>query len=323
MTFPLQKLPYLAIEEVLSTMDLEEKFILAVFSKKSASLVKNSLYTRRFKLKVEYNDWEIKLDPKPIEEPEKTQFSSEQCRNKGIVLPNTSLEVLEFIVDVFPTTHATLETDNDFNTFQDYMQLFEQNQIKVTKVHFRCVDREVQRFLDVSKDIAHVNIFIDPLETPSFDNDHRSQFESIGISFSSRMDSKWQKDLLFWLADCKRVRIEYPKSYVYEEDSKLLTVNDLNEFLDLWIAGGSKIEHLYMDWFAATDFATIFQSLGQGVPVNAAGWPIGKDGWCSTQFAENQCFLIQQLDNGPRAIVFILYNTVFLETEFELVQNPL
>uniref|UniRef100_A0A1I7TBH3 F-box domain-containing protein n=1 Tax=Caenorhabditis tropicalis TaxID=1561998 RepID=A0A1I7TBH3_9PELO len=141
MSIPLQKLPYLAQKEVLSTMKLKEIFKLASLSKKNARIVKACLNDQRFILTVCSTDdsWHIESESSD----DIHEYSSEKCR--GVFLDKTVYEVLEFIVKVFNKPKICVDFAEDIGKFHNYSRFFESLGLKIDKVSVdRCKQGELQ-----------------------------------------------------------------------------------------------------------------------------------------------------------------------------------
>uniref|UniRef100_A0A1I7TBH4 F-box domain-containing protein n=1 Tax=Caenorhabditis tropicalis TaxID=1561998 RepID=A0A1I7TBH4_9PELO len=318
MSIPLQKLPYLAQKEVLSTMEMKEIFIFATLSKKNERLVKTCLNTKEFQLTIFPDDdyWVIKLKclRYPGYDPE---FDSEECRQNGLFLGKTVNEVLEFIVKVFQKLKIHIHNEDNIEKFPIYSRFFKSIGVKIDKVFVdRCKQGELQDILKAFKGVLEVKISSCKLEEGiQFDKTICYHFESIEITTSRYMDIKWRSDLLISLIDCRKVLLLlqiHPRP-----EAKFLPTEDLEAFLKRWVAG-SKMEHFRTQAFDLINFPYIFESLGEVIPVRAANF---FDGYreCKHEFKEDQCFLIQQKNNGPKAIVYVKYNSVNLETDFELI----
>uniref|UniRef100_A0A1I7TBI1 F-box domain-containing protein n=1 Tax=Caenorhabditis tropicalis TaxID=1561998 RepID=A0A1I7TBI1_9PELO len=296
MTIPLQKLPYLAFEEVLSTIGLREKFILAALSKKTANLVKKCVFFQRFRLEIDFDNWAIALESDSLPETDDTRFSSEEYQ-----IHLTIFKVVEFIVKVFKISRASIQTDVDFEMFNNYMVLFERYGVNASRVEAQCTEASIQDFLKISKEVPHVSVDLIPLGSPSFDKNVFYHFEFIRIKFCNPIHLKWHKDLLFSLINCKNVEIEWTDKQLDSESVILYTI-DLQDFLKRWISG-SKIESLQMRGFDSTKFPAIFDSLR-----------LSYSPWRPLRFDDNDGFMIRQVRNGPKAIVYRSGDTVFLKT---------
>uniref|UniRef100_A0A1I7TBH7 F-box domain-containing protein n=1 Tax=Caenorhabditis tropicalis TaxID=1561998 RepID=A0A1I7TBH7_9PELO len=312
MSFDFQNLPYLASKEVLSTMKVDEIFKLASLSKKNASKVKPCLNTQRFKLTIFSTDgWKIETSCQSF-----SAYFSENAREEGVFLDKTVYEVLEFIVYVFNKPIINLRIANDIEVFHNYSRFFESLGVKINKVTFdRCKQGELQNMLKAFKEVPNVKLWSVDLEKGTqFDKTIHYQFDLIEITICEFMDVEWQRDLLFSLIDCKGVVVNKNS---HPLGGQSVPTKDLKAFLELWI-NGSKMEHICTTAFDLSEFPTIFESLGQVIPVKAANRLNGSHKW-KLEFREDQCFMIQQKNNGPKAIVWNEYNTVQLETYFELI----
>uniref|UniRef100_A0A1I7TBH6 F-box domain-containing protein n=1 Tax=Caenorhabditis tropicalis TaxID=1561998 RepID=A0A1I7TBH6_9PELO len=311
MSIDLQKLPYLAQKEVLSTMKLKEIFKLATLSKKNARLVKDCMSSQRFILTIfcTDDDWNIKREHEFYSE-----YTSIQCDENGIFLDKTVYEELEFIVDVFNKPKICINVQEDMEKFNNYARFLRTLGVNLFEVKVnRCKQGELQNMLETFKEVPEVHIYSCELEEViQFDKTIRYQFDFIGLSIDRFADVKWQRDVIFSLIDCKRVLINRNSHRLL---GNLIPVQDLKAFLELWMEG-SRMEYFWTTAFDLSNFSTILKSLGQLVPVKAIyhfnGFEKRKqefNGW--------QCYMIQQKNNGPKAIVFKFHNSVQLETDFE------
>uniref|UniRef100_A0A1I7UST9 F-box domain-containing protein n=1 Tax=Caenorhabditis tropicalis TaxID=1561998 RepID=A0A1I7UST9_9PELO len=309
MAFPLQKLPYLAFEEVLSTMDLRERFLIATSSKKSAILVKKCVFSKKYKLTIIIGKkWDIVLDHPHPSQIKKERYSSEECEKEGI--DKTLLETLELIIDVFNKPRIRLLTRDPLETYFTFLPFLEKFEVKVNTLRFDCKEHELQNWLEKCDKIPNIQAIIYPSEVIDFNTEAKYNFEEVCFYFGD--DKEWvsHKDLLISLFDCKRVETGCPflaKKYAsqeLEEQSHL----GLVEILKRWISG-SRMEFLDI-WKIPIDkltFSTIFEALGQVVPVKQATYPKRYGGWKTIYFHDN-CFMIEQNETGRKAHVFIIHD---------------
>uniref|UniRef100_A0A1I7TBH9 F-box domain-containing protein n=1 Tax=Caenorhabditis tropicalis TaxID=1561998 RepID=A0A1I7TBH9_9PELO len=269
MPIPLQKLPYLALKEVLSTMKLKEIFKIASLSKENARRVKPCISSQRFLLTIFSSDgWKIESECS-----RNFEYWSEDCSKNGIFLDKTGHEVLEFIVEVFNKPNICLLIKNDMEKFHNYSRFFGTLGLKIGQVTFyRCKQGELQNMLEAFKGVPEIHIYSCILEKKiQFDNNINYYFESIEIRISVNSDLKWRKDLLFSLIDCKKVNIN---GITHRSGGKLLPTKDLKAFLERWIEG-SKMEQFSTTAFDLSKFSTVFKPLGQVIPVRAVNILIG------------------------------------------------
>uniref|UniRef100_A0A1I7TBH1 F-box domain-containing protein n=1 Tax=Caenorhabditis tropicalis TaxID=1561998 RepID=A0A1I7TBH1_9PELO len=331
MAFRLQKLPYLAFEEVLREMDIREKFILAASSKKSARSVKLCPRPPKLELNIGYDDeWALIVYPSDEKETIKTVYTSSECQKDGECLGKTVFSVLEFIADVFNKPPANLSIDEyGMKRFHKYSRFFKKINVTLKHVHIYCHPGNIQNRLETLKEVPSVYIYLEEHTNPPtpVNTGIQYHFDTIVIYTNLLENPEWHKDLLLCMIDCKAVSIKpdvYKEEYEEDDDEEqeeeeVLTIQDLTDILIKWIAG-SKMECFTIDGIDVTNFADVFKSLGQVVPVRAAKFENFDGIRKMTEFEENKCFLIQQKDDGPKAIVVIDDDYVLLETDFELVQ---
>uniref|UniRef100_A0A1I7TBH2 F-box domain-containing protein n=1 Tax=Caenorhabditis tropicalis TaxID=1561998 RepID=A0A1I7TBH2_9PELO len=276
MSIPLQKLPYLAQKEVLSTMKLKEIFKLASLSKKNARIVKACLNDQRFILTVCSTDdsWHIESESSD----DIHEYSSEKCR--GVFLDKTVYEVLEFIVKVFNKPKICVDFAEDIGKFHNYSRFFESLGLKIDKVSVdRCKQGELQNMLEAFKEVPDVNIFSCEWEKRiQFNKTISYHLESIDIRISGNIGLKWRRDLLFSLMD-------------------------------------SKISKLFWNDGSKGQRSSIF---GQQFLICPSFLPYLSHFDRKLEIRGRICFMIQQKNNGPKAIVLKEQDSVQLETQFEL-----
>uniref|UniRef100_A0A1I7USW9 F-box domain-containing protein n=1 Tax=Caenorhabditis tropicalis TaxID=1561998 RepID=A0A1I7USW9_9PELO len=313
MAFRLQNLPYLAFKEVLSTIDLREKFLIATLSKKSASLVKRCVFLKKYILTVEYSKhWDLEVDRSyysPQIEKEES-YSSEECRKEGVSFDKTLLETLELIIDVFNKPRICLDTGDPLESYFSFLPFLERLEMKVNTLHFVCETHEMQNLLEKCKEVQNIDIHIRSSEIVDYNKQAKYHFEEARFLFGGE---KWvlHKDLLISSLDCKRVLmtcplftgIFLPASQELQERSHI----GLVEILKSWISG-SRMEFLFIGSFplAYFNFRTVFEELGQVVPIKQATYPKRYGGWETIYFHDN-CFMIEQNETGRKAHVFVVH----------------
>uniref|UniRef100_A0A1I7USY7 F-box domain-containing protein n=1 Tax=Caenorhabditis tropicalis TaxID=1561998 RepID=A0A1I7USY7_9PELO len=315
MSFPLQKLPYLAFKEVLSTMEIREKFLIATSSKKSARLVKNCVSSEKYKLSIMYCErWDLE------KEEEGDKYSSSEC--EGVF--ETLHDEIEFIVDVFNKPIIWMYTDDPLDSYTDFIPTLEVLQLKVFTLRFECGAPELQNLLEKCKENPQIEVSIDSPSIGVINRESRYHFDSIHLIFIDKIDWDWYLQLILTLLDCKFVTIETMHQHGgASQELQEKTRQWLIDFLNQWISG-SRLEYLEIGEIPLdhTNFRTVFEALGQVVPVKQAKSPKKNGDWDIGDFDADTCFMITQKDSGRKAVVYVVYSEIWNITSFVLRVPP-
>uniref|UniRef100_A0A1I7USU0 F-box domain-containing protein n=1 Tax=Caenorhabditis tropicalis TaxID=1561998 RepID=A0A1I7USU0_9PELO len=293
MAFHLQNLPYLAFKEVLSTMDLREKFLIATSSRKSASLVKRCVFPQKYKFTILYcKYWDLKVDRAHWSQIKKgDRYSSEECKKEGISLNKTVLETFELIIDVFNKPRTCMSNNDLLESYNSFQPFFEKLEMKVNTLIFNCKTHELQSTLEKYKEIPNVNVFVNSSEIVDFNPQAKHHFERASFYFDEDIDWDLHKHLLISLLDSKMVYMYSDLIAAYEDISEEI---ERMEFLEL--------EMFPLNYYT---FETVFESLGQVVPVKQATYLERSGAWNTRHFSGN-CFMIEQKETGRKAHVFLI-----------------
>uniref|UniRef100_A0A1I7USW8 F-box domain-containing protein n=1 Tax=Caenorhabditis tropicalis TaxID=1561998 RepID=A0A1I7USW8_9PELO len=310
MAFDLQNLPFRAFKEVLSTIDLREKFLIATLSKKSASLVKKSLSLKKYKLTLSHSKhWDLEEDRSDYS-PQIKKGERHSSKEGGSL---DLLKTLEFIIDVFNKPRTCLLTNDPLESYYSYFPFFERLELKVNTLHFQCQWHELQSLLEDCEKIPNIQVMIYssvPSEIVDFNKQAKYHFEEAHFIYGD--DKEWvsHNDLLISSLDCKRVQIGFPffAGQLASQELQERSLLGLVELLKRWIAG-SRMEFLNI-WKIPMNFSkfkTVFKSLGQRVPVKQATYPKKGGGWKTINFHDN-CYMIEQNKTGRKAHVFVIHD---------------
>uniref|UniRef100_A0A1I7UTH6 F-box domain-containing protein n=1 Tax=Caenorhabditis tropicalis TaxID=1561998 RepID=A0A1I7UTH6_9PELO len=302
MEFRLHSLPYLAIKEILTFMNLQEQFLFSITSKASKRLVRSINQDTRLTVVVLYGIQTLSNQrEKVFVESRENGPTIEivECATRDIVFwrkPLTS--IMEHIVEAFQSkVHLSLSSEF---SHQEKLKFLEELRVKIHSVYV--TTNQLQETLDALRNIPKVELNYKIAPNDFFENNGPYNFDSIElVFFANNVPSPTtRRSILFSLLDCRRVYIPYSD----------YSTRDLVEFLGKWIRG-SKMENLKISFKKHNFKESIFEELGQVIPVTSAV----VDG----KKISHPCFLIKQHGTGTKAIVYTHYGNVILRTDFKMI----
>ncbi|PIC52008.1 hypothetical protein B9Z55_000229 [Caenorhabditis nigoni] len=289
--FPLHRLPLWVYEDVLKLLDIKEHFSLAGTSKKSFKAVQKMVsiccpQNFRMDCSLTRNRMEIVLSKEqpPYLVHFDTYFRPVQ-------------EYISMIVQLFKVTRCELSLQDTFETHKDVIQILKDCGIsKVSMWESPGEQTNLEAILDVYCNIPEVHI---------------SRLNAVGAIPTTRTFEfntlSIENGIWFSIGHLTESFLNCKKLYLKE---CRLSNADVNTFLKRWIEG-SKMERCCIE----NSQFNLREIIGDIPVIPAAGLMLFIDQIYHVD--EGSGYIIQQKNDGPRAIIVSHVNRVTLTTEFE------
>ncbi|CAO4360136.1 unnamed protein product [Caenorhabditis nigoni] len=289
--FPLHRLPLWVYEDVLQLLDVGDYFSFASTSKKSFTAVQKIVsicctQNVRMDCTLTRNRMEIVLSSE--QPPYLVHFDTES---------RPVQEYIRMIVQLFKVSRCELSLQDTFETHKDVIEILKDCGIsKVTIWESPGEQTNLEAILDVYCNIPEVQISrlnaVDVIPTTRLFEFKALSIEN-GIWFSISHLTKT-------FINCKNLFLK----------GSQLSNADMNTFLKRWIEG-SEMERCCIE----SSHLNLQEIIGDVPAIPAAGLMLFTD---QIYHVDEGCgYIIQQKNDGPRAIIVSHVNKVMLTTEFE------
>ncbi|CAL2041608.1 unnamed protein product [Caenorhabditis brenneri] len=319
-SFPLLRLPCLARGHVVMIMDIREQYLFSTLSKKSKNVTKNGVRQLRYVFELELFTYAVQFNIKKESSSEQLSITIHQIEEEewdvnyiplNIIIMKVedirekSIELLIYLKELFKMVRFVLDcnrTPNDF--IKQFLTTVKNLKIPVHKLDVgnkEDQDNETYEWiLKNCRDVKKLKIRYGTTPDFKFDAQQPFTFDNCHLyeAFWLTLDHMTR---LFW--DC---RLFTTWKYDYK-----MTDRDFNQFIKLWIEGGSKLEYVDIPVNESTNFQEVMTDI-EKVPVENAYIEN-----CPTNFSPGSAFKIQR-KNGQEAVVCHVYKVEFvLTTHFD------